>query len=68
MNSANKKNGTARFLIDYELEVPIPTIIYVMVESCMMGNYHVQFGGQGTQSTDPTLYLNDGHSIPGFVK
>ena len=26
-----------------------------MVESRMMGNYHVRFGGQGTQSTDPTI-------------
>lgn len=26
------------------------------MESCMMGNYHVQFGGQANQSTDPTVF------------
>jgi len=32
----------------------------------MMGNYHVRFGGQGNQSTDPTISINDGYSIPGL--
>lgn len=26
------------------------------MESRMMGNYHVRFGGQGNQSTDPTVF------------
>ena len=29
----------------------------------MMGNYHVRFGGQGNQSTDPTISIKDGYFL-----
>jgi hypothetical protein len=28
-----------------------------------MGNYQVRFGGQGNQSTDPTININDGYFL-----